>query len=244
MNRKTILITGASRGLGRSIAKKLAENSYDLILNYNNSDDEIKKLEDDLKNCNIKTLIVKADISNEDEVKNMVNESINKFGKIDILINNAGIAIDTTVEDKKLDNFRRIIDINLIGTFLVTKYVSKYMLKEKSGKVINISSTNGIDTNYPESIDYDASKAGVISLTHNFAAYLAPFITVNCVAPGWINTDMNKDMDIEYKRNEESKIMLERFAETEEIANVIEFLASDKSSYINNTVIRIDGGKK
>lgn len=244
MDKKVALITGASRGLGKSIAKKLAENSYNLILNYNSSEQEIKELQEELKKYDIKILTIKADISNEDEVKNMVNASINQFGKIDILINNAGIAIDTTVDDKTVENFKKILDVNLIGTFLVTKHVSKYMLKEKSGKIINISSTNGIDTNYPESMDYDASKAGVISLTHNFATLLAPYITVNCIAPGWINTEMNKDMDIEFRKNEENKIMLERFAEPEEIANLVEFLTSDKSSYINNTVIRIDGGKK
>ena len=244
MGNKVVLITGASRGLGKSIARNLAKSSYDLILNYNNSLNDVEKLQEELKMYNVKTLAIKADISIEDEVRNMVDTSINEFGKIDILINNASIAIDTIVEDKTVDNFKRILDVNLIGTFLVTKYVSRHMLKEKSGKIINISSTNAIDTNYPESMDYDASKAGVISLTHNFAAYLAPYITVNCIAPGWINTDMNKDMDIEFKTNEESKIMLGRFANIEEIANVVEFLVSDKSSYINNTVIRVDGGKK
>ena len=174
MGNKVVLITGASRGLGKSIARNLAKSSYDLILNYNNSLNDVEKLQEELKMYNVKTLAIKADISIEDEVRNMVDTSINEFGKIDILINNASIAIDTIVEDKTVDNFKRILDVNLIGTFLVTKYVSRHMLKEKSGKIINISSTNAIDTNYPESMDYDASKAGVISLTHNLSKELSP----------------------------------------------------------------------
>lgn len=240
---KTVLITGASRGLGAAIVKKFAKLKYNVVINYNNSYDEALKLKKLIENeYNCSSIIIKADVSNELEVKNMVEEIILKYGKIDCLVNNAGIAIDTLFEDKTVENFRKIIDVNLIGAFLVSKYVSKYMLEEKKGNIINISSTNGIDTYYPYSLDYDASKAGLISLTHNLAMQLAPYINVNCVAPGWINTDMNKELDEEYIKEENSKIFLGRFAEPEEIANVVAFLASDEASYVNGSIIRVDGG--
>lgn len=241
--RKTVLITGGSRGLGRACALKFAQLGYNVIINYNNSLKEAVSLEAYLKeNYNILVLLVKADISKEDEVINMMNVIKNSFQKIDCLVNNAGIAIDTLFEDKTVQNFRKIIDVNLIGTFLVSKYIGALMLKEKSGTIINVSSTNAIDTYYPYSLDYDASKAGVISLTHNLARQFAPYIRVNCVAPGWINTEMNKDLDKEFVEEENKKILLGRFSEPSEIANVIAFLASDGASYINGSVIRVDGG--
>lgn len=242
MERKTVLITGASRGLGASIAKTFAQNNHNIILNYNNSKEEALKLTEQLKQYNVEVLPIKADITKEEEIKNMVEQSINKFKKIDILINNAGIAIDTTFEDKTKENFMKTIDTNLIGPFLVSKYVGEYMLKEKQGSIVNISSTNGIDTYYEYSLDYDSSKAGMISLTHNLAIHYAPYIRVNCVAPGWINTEMNKNLDEEYKKEEESKILLKRFGEPEEIASVVYFLTTEDAKYINNETIRVDGG--
>ena len=242
-NKKSVLITGASRGLGAAIARKFACLDYNVVINYNNSYEEALSLKNEIEtqyNCN--SIIVKADVSNESEVKNMVDEIINKFGNIDCLVNNAGIAIDTLFEDKTVENFRKIIDVNLIGTFLVSKYASEYMLKNKSGKIINISSTNGIDTYYPYGLDYDASKAGVISLTHNLAMQFAPYINVNCIASGWINTDMTKELDEDYIKEESSKILLGRFAEPMEIANVVAFLASDEASFVNGSIIRVDGG--
>ena len=242
MERKTVLITGASKGLGATIAKVFASHNHNIILNYNNSEEEALKLTEELKKYNIEVLPVKADITNEDEIKHMVNISINKFKKIDILINNAGIALDTTFEDKTKENFIKTIDTNLIGPFLLSKYVGESMLKEKQGCIINISSTNGIDTYYEYSLDYDASKAGMISLTHNLALHFAPYIRVNCIAPGWINTEMNKNLDEEYKKEEENKILIKRFAEPLEIANVVYFLSTDEAKYINNETIRVDGG--
>lgn len=242
MERKTVLITGASRGLGRAIAKVFAKNNHNVIVNYNNSEEGANNLAKELEQYNVEILTVKADITNEQEVKEMVEQSINKFKKIDVLINNAGIAIDTIFEDKTKENFMKTLDTNLVGPFLVTKYVGEYMLKEKHGNIVNISSTNGIDTYYEYSLDYDASKAGLISLTHNLALHYAPYIRVNCVAPGWINTEMNKNLDEEYKKEEENKILLNRFAEPEEIANVVYFLSTDEAKYINNETIRVDGG--
>lgn len=242
MERKTVLITGASKGLGASIARVFAQNNHNIILNYNNSEEEALKLTEELKQYNVQILPIKANIKKEDEIKNMVSISIEKFKKIDVLINNAGIAIDTTFGDKTKENFIKIIDTNLIGPFLVAKYVGEYMLKEKQGSIINISSTNGIDTYYEYSLDYDASKAGLISLTHNLATHYAPYIRVNCVAPGWINTEMSKELDEQYIKEEENKILLNRFAEPEEIAKVVYFLSTDDAKYINNETIRVDGG--
>lgn len=242
-DRKTVLITGGSRGLGRACALKFAKLNYNIIINYNNSYEEALNLKKYiLENYSVFVLLVKADISNEQEVINMIDVIKNNYEKVDCLINNAGIAIDTLFEDKTVQNFRKIIDVNLIGTFLVSKYIGSLMLKEKSGTIINVSSTNAIDTYYPYSLDYDASKAGVISVTHNLARQFAPYIRVNCVAPGWINTEMNKELDGEFIEEENKKILLERFSEPSEIANVIAFLASDEASYINGSVIRVDGG--
>lgn len=242
MERKTVLITGASKGLGAAIARVFAQKNYNIILNYNNSEEQALKLAQELKKYNVEILPIKANITNEEEIKNIIDISINKFKKIDVLINNAGIAIDTTFEEKTKENFIKTLDTNLIGPFLLAKYVGEYMLKEKQGSIINISSTNGIDTYYEYSLDYDASKSAMISLTHNLALHYAPYIRVNCIAPGWINTEMNKELDEEYKKDEENKILLKRFAEPEEIANVVYFLTTEEAKYINNETIRVDGG--
>lgn len=240
---KVALVTGSSRGIGKSIVIELASRGCNVVINYINNEieaNEVKKYID--KNYDVKSLIIKADVSKETEVKEMIEVIINKFGKIDIVVNNAGIAIDNDFYDKSIDEFRRILDVNLIGTYLVSKYASKYMLENKYGKIVNVSSTNGIDTNYPESIDYDASKAGVISLTHNLAKEFAPYINVNAVASGWVETDATSDMSPIFRKDEIDKIYLKRFAKPSEIAKVISFLVSDDAGYINNTIIRVDGG--
>lgn len=244
MNRKVVLITGSSRGIGRSTAIKYAQNNYNVVINYNNSYDKARELGDYLVSTyGIEVMIVKTDISNEVEVKDMVDKVISKFGNIDVLVNNASIAIDSDFISKDSNSFNEILNTNLVGTFLVSKEVSKYMKDNRSGIIINVSSTNGIDSMYVESLEYDASKAGVISLTHNLAEYLKPYVRVNCVCPGWVNTDMNKDLDNAYIEEENKRIMLNRFAEPEEIANVIYFLATDEASYINNSIIKVDGGR-
>lgn len=244
MNRKVVLITGSSRGIGRSTAIKYAQNNYNVVINYNNSYDKARELGDYLVSTyRIEVMIVKADVGNEVEVKDMVDKVISKFGNIDVLVNNASIAIDSDFTCKDSNSFNEILNTNLVGTFLVSKEVSKYMKDNRSGIIINVSSTNGIDSMYVESLEYDASKAGVISLTHNLAEYLKPYIRVNCVCPGWVNTDMNKDLDSSYIEQENKRIMLNRFAEPDEIANVIYFLATDEASYINNSIIKVDGGR-
>ena len=238
------LITGASRGIGEGIAMEFAKAGVHVVLNYNRHALMAERVADKIKEkYDVDVLCVKADISQEEEVEAMINQVVDYFGKIDILVNNAGICKDSLLLDKSVSNFRKILDVNLIGTYLCSKYVGKVMLDRGSGKIINISSTNAIDTYYPESCDYDASKAGVISLTHNLAREFAPNISVNCVCPGWVKTDMNADLSIEQIREEEDKILLHRFAEIEEIAKVVVFLASSKASYINDSIIRVDGGR-
>lgn len=231
---KIVLITGGTSGLGYATVKKL-ENCK-IILTYNNN--ALKA--ESMKSENID--VFKCDMTSENDIKKLYNYVVEKYGYIDVLINNAAIAIDTLYEDKTKENFIKTLDTNLIGPFLLSRYFGDLMYQRKSGKIINISSTNGIDTNYPMSLDYDASKAGLISLTRNLALQYAPYVLVNAVAPGWINTEMNKNLDNDFIDNETKKILLNRFAEPEEIANVIKFLVSDDASYINNTVIRIDGG--
>ena len=238
MDRKVALVTGSSRGIGKETIKKFAKEGYDVVITYNNSLEDAKIVEDEVKKYNINTLLLKCDISKEEEVINMIENVKNTFGNINVLVNNAGIAIDTAFDDKTVDNFRKTIDVNLIGTFLVSKYASTIM---DEGVIINISSTNGLDTTYPESLDYDASKAGVISLTHNLATQFAPKIRVNAICPGWVNTDMNKELDRNFVEGELKKIKLGRFAEPEEIADAIYNISI--CTYINDSVIRVDGGE-
>ena len=244
MGKAVCLVTGSSRGIGRSTVLEMAKSGLDVIINYYHHEKEALELKKYiLDNYDVQVLCIKCDISVEEEVEEMVNEIVDHFGKIDILVNNASVCRDTLLMDKTVRDFKRILDVNLIGTYLCSKYVGKVMMENKKGKIINISSTNAIDTFYPESCDYDAAKAGVISLTHNLAREFAPFINVNCVCPGWVKTDMNKDLSIEQINEERKKILLGRFAEADEIAKIIVFLASSKANYINDAIIRVVGGK-
>ena len=237
-----VLVTGSSRGIGAATIKEFAKNGYDVVINYNNSLQDALKLQDDIKDYNVRSLILKCDVSKEDDLKDMVDTIMEEFGSIDVLVNNAAIAIDTTFEDKTVSNFRRTLDVNLIGPFVLSRLVGDIMYKNKNGTIINISSTNGIDTNYPESIDYDASKAALISLTHNLAKQYSPYVRVNAICPGWVNTDMNKDLTIGFIEEEKTKILLNRFGEAEEIAKSIYNIS--ECTYINDSIIRVDGGEK
>ena len=240
-----VLVTGSSRGLGKAIILEYAKNGNDVIINYNNSEKEAFELKNYVENTyKVKALVIKCDISKEEEIDCMIEEIYKEFGHLDILVNNAGVAIDQDFELKRKEDFMKTLEVNLVGTYLLAKKIGLKMKEAKKGNIINISSTNGLDTTYPESIDYDASKAGVISLNHNLANYFAPYIRVNTICPGWVNTDMNKDLDKEFVDEETSKILLNRFAEPSEIANLVYFLGTDKASYINDSIIRIDGGVK
>lgn len=244
MGKLVALVTGGNRGIGRACVLELARSGVNVVINYCHRDDEANNLKKEIEdNFDVEVMTIKCDVSKEEEVEDMVNQIVDNFGGIDILVNNAGVCRDSLLLDKSVKDFRRILDVNLIGTYLCSKYVGKIMLEQKKGKIINISSTNAIDTFYPESCDYDASKAGVISLTHNLAREFAPFINVNCICPGWVKTDMNKDLSVDQINEEKKKILLGRFAEADEISKVVLFLASINASYINDSIIRVDGGK-
>lgn len=217
-----VLVTGGARGLGLAISLYYLKMGHSVVVNYNNSDEMALKLKSEYGD---RISIVKADVSNEDDVKRMFDA----LGKLDVVVNNAGIAKDSDPMEKSAEEFLEVIKVNLLGTFLVSKYAVNHVDK---GCIVNISSTNALDTYYPESMDYDASKAGVISLTHNFSLYLKDRdIRVNVVCPDWIDTDMNLEMDEEYKKS------LGVFLKPEEVAKVIYDVSIDKS--VNDAVIRV-----
>ncbi|MBR2997782.1 MAG: 3-oxoacyl-ACP reductase FabG [Bacilli bacterium] len=244
MEKTVVLVTGSNRGIGASCIEEFAKKNATVIINYCHHKEEAEELKERIqKEYNVDAMTIKCDVSDSEEVEQMVNKIVDTYGGIDILVNNAGVSRDSLLLDKNIKEFKRVLDVNLIGTYLCSKYVGKVMLQRKKGKIINISSTNAIDSYYPESCDYDASKAGVISLTHNFAKEFAPFITVNCVAPGWVKTPMNKSLSLDFINEEKKKILLNRFATPEEISKVVVFLASNQASYINDTVIKVDGGR-
>lgn len=240
---KTVLVTGGTRGIGEAIVREFAKKGYDIIINYVNSNEKAMKLKEELENVYpIKVLPIQADISNEIAVSNMMDRVMKEFGRIDVLVNNAGIVIDKEFEDRTVEDWRKTLEINLIAPFVLTKKIGQEMMKQKNGAIINISSTNGMDTYYPSSVDYDASKSGLISLTYDSAVQFAPYVRVNCVAPGWVNTEMNKELPEDFVREESERILVKRFGEPEEIAKVVAFLASEDASFINSTVIKVDGG--
>ena len=234
-----VLITGGSRGIGRATALKFAKNGYDIALNYYSNDQSANETKEMILESGVRCILEKCDVSNEDDVKIMIDDIITNFGRIDCVVNNAGISCDSLPFEKDIADFKRVIDVNLIGTYLICKCASEYM---DFGSIVNVASNTGMNAYYPYSLDYDASKAGVISLTHNLSVELSPNIRVNAVSPGWVNTDMNKNIDDDEIKEECENIFLRRFAKPEEIANVIFFLCSEESSYINNSVIRVDGG--
>jgi 3-oxoacyl-[acyl-carrier protein] reductase len=242
LKNKVALITGASRGIGRAIALGFAKEGAKVIINFFESDNDAKEVVERIKGLGSDAIAIKADVSEEEQVKKMFEEATDKFGRLDILVNNAGVVFDVPLFEKTIEQWKRTPNVNLLGTFLCSKYASREILKNNEGKIINISSTNAINSFSPEAADYDASKAGIITLTKNFAKELAPNVKVNAIAPGWVNTEMNKDLPKDFVDEETNKIFLKRFAEPEEIAKVALFLASDDANYITGSVIVVDGG--
>lgn len=240
---KVVLITGSSRGVGRATALEFAKEGATVIINYNSSEDKANALVDEIIEIGSKAIAIKCDVSDENQVKNMIEEIISKFGKLDIVVNNAAIVFDVPLFEKTIDQWQKTMAVNLTGPFLCAKYSSKYLLESK-GNIVNVCSTSGYNSFSPPSADYDASKVSLMSLTKNLAKELAPTVRVNGVAPGWIDTDMNKELPQDYLEEEMRKTLIGRMAHPEEIAKTILFLASDDASYLTGSIIFVDGGSK
>ena len=240
--RKVAFITGGSRGIGKQVALKFAKNGYNIVINYVSDNTDIKGLQEEFEKENVELLLVKADVTKKEEIQNLVKTAIEKFGYIDVLVNNAGITRDGLLMRMEEEDFDKVIEINLKGTFLVTKEVIPYMMKKREGSIINISSVVGVVGNAGQS-NYAASKAGIIGFTKSVAKELASRnIRANCVAPGFIKTDMTDVLSEEVKENIHNQIPLKRMGEPEEVANLVYFLGSEQSKYITGQVVHVDGG--
>lgn len=240
--KKVALITGGSRGIGKAIAKLFAKNGYNIVVNYVSDNTDIEKIRKDLETNNNDVLIVKSDVSNFDSSKELVKNAIDRFGRIDVLVNNAGITKDNLIMRMKQEDFDKVIDINLKGTFNVTKNVISYMMKQKNGRIVNISSVVGVSGNAGQ-CNYAASKAGIIGFTKSLAKELASRnILANCIAPGFIDTDMTSVLSDSIKENINNQIPLKRMGTKEEVAKAVYFLGSEDNTYITGQVLNIDGG--
>lgn len=243
---KVVLITGGAQGIGKAIALELGKQGYDIVINYLTSKKEAEILKDKIiKDYGVRCIAIQCDVSKENEVDKMIATIEAKLGGVDILINNAAIDLSNLFHLKNAEEFRKTLDVNVVGAFNCSKRVYRHMIDQEYGRIINISSTNGINTYYPMCIDYDASKAALISMTHNLAFEFAPYVNVNCIAPGFIGTENELDgYDEEFLKEETEKIMVNRYGKPEEVAYLVKFLISDEANFINNTIIRIDGGQK
>lgn len=239
---KIVLVTGAGRGIGASIAKRFASEGAEVIVNYSGNDEAAQKTVDEITATGGQAQKYKCSVNDSESVKVMIDEIIKEFGRIDILVNNAGITKDGLMLRMTDEDFDRVIDVNLKGTFNCTKYVSKYMLKQKSGKIINISSVVGLSGNAGQ-VNYSASKAGIIGITKSAAKELSSRgITVNAVSPGYVDTDMTKVLSDNIRNEILKNIPLQRMGNVEDISNCVAFLASEDASYITGQVISVDGG--
>lgn len=243
---KTVLITGGSSEIGAKTAEEFAKRQYNVVLTYHQNQNKTERLVQQLRQkYGIDSYALACDLRIEDDINRLV-ETIKSYAiSIDVLVNNAAVCYDCLYTEKGKEKFMDTMEVNVVGTFLISKIVGEEMYDNNSGVIINISSTNGTNQYYPMSIDYDASKAAIISLTHNLALAYSPYIRVNAVLPGWIATEKElAGLDDEYLESEKEKIFLKRLGNPEEVAKVIYYLASDDASYINNSIIEVDGGMR
>lgn len=239
---KVALVTGGSRGIGRSIAIKLASLGSDILFSYSSNEDKAREVRQKIENMGRRALAIKADVSKMDDVENLILEGMNYFSKIDILVNNAGITKDNLLMRMTEKDWNNVIDVNLKGTFNVTKCLIRNMIKQKDCSIINVTSIVGISGNAGQ-CNYSASKAGVIGFTKSLAKEVGKKnIRVNAVAPGFIATDMTKKLSEKTIDEYLEKISLHRLGESEDVANTVSFLASDMSKYITGQIIVVDGG--
>ncbi|MBI0442238.1 3-oxoacyl-[acyl-carrier-protein] reductase [Bacillus amyloliquefaciens] len=242
LNEKTAVVTGASRGIGRAIALDLAKNGCNVVVNYSGNEAKANEVVDEIKSLGRNAIAVKADVSNSEEVQNMMKEAVAAFSSIDILVNNAGITKDNLLMRMKENEWDDVININLKGVFNCTKAVTRQMMKQRSGRIINVSSIVGVSGN-PGQGNYVAAKAGVIGLTKSSAKELASRnITVNAIAPGFISTDMTDKLSKEVQDEMLKQIPLARFGDPSDISSVVTFLASEGSRYMTGQTLHIDGG--
>ena len=241
MENKVAVITGSARGIGKSIAEKLAKDGFNIVI-CDIMEDEVTKTAKEMEQFGAKAIGVKVDVTKMDDVEKMLEEAVSAFGSVDVLVNNAGITRDTLLIRMQESDWDAVIAVNLKGTFNCTKAAAKYMMKQRSGKIVNISSVVGVMGNVGQA-NYSASKGGVISLTKSTAKELAARgITVNAVAPGYIETEMTKVLPDAAKQGFLNLIPLKRPGQPEDVANVVSFLTSSAADYVTGQVINIDGG--
>lgn len=239
------LVTGGARGIGKAIVERLASESYDVVINYLTSEAQAEQLQAYITDTyHVRCMVIRCDVSDEIQVDEMVNTVEREMGSIDVLVNNAAVDLSDLFYVKTVESFRRTLDVNVIGVYNCARRIGSRMKEKGSGHIINISSTNGINTYYPISIDYDASKAALNSLTHNLAVQFAPYVHVNGIAPGFIGTESELEgYEESFLKQECEKILVKRYGKPEEVAALVSFLVSDQADFINNTIIRIDGGQ-
>lgn len=239
---KVAVVTGGATGIGQEIVRTLAKNGAKVVINYNSSSTSAQALVDEIKAQGLFADAIQANVSNFNDAQKLIDYTVNTYGKIDILVNNAGVTTDNLILRMSEEDFDKVINVNLKGTWNCSKHATKYMTKQRSGKIVNISSVSGVTGNAGQT-NYSASKAGIIGLTKSLAREVSKRgINVNAVAPGFIQTKMTEVLSDEIKNQISSTIPMSRLGEASDVANLVSFLSSDKANYITGQVINVDGG--